>query len=205
MLNLPRFVFINGPSGSGKSTLAKAIIDSVPACWPDAFAEPIREMIRAVFFPEDGPIYFEHDLKDGNVKKQELYRLAGLISPKEADPKLYPITVRQAMIDFSEGYMKTNFGIDVFGRLLWKRCMEQDLWYSHFIIDDSGFVPEASYVISQSSPADCLLIRLHRTGCSFTGDSRSHITLDSVRTIDLHNDGAASEMMAALELELGNI
>lgn len=201
MLNLPRFVFINGPSGSGKSTLAKAIIDSVPACWPDAFAEPVREMIRSVFFPEDGPVYFEHDLKDGAVKKKILSEVAAI-----GHSSMYGYgTVRETMIDFAEKFMKPRFGEDVFGRLLWKRCAEQDLWYSHFIIDDNGFAPEASYVISQSSPADCLLIRLHRTGCSFAGDSRSHITLDRVRTIDLHNDGAASEMMAALELELGNI
>lgn len=202
MLNLPQFLFINGPAGSGKSTLSGLICESHRKVWPESFAEPIRDALRAVFFPEDGvmPGPDRVDFRDAKIKKSNLLHLAGLEMVEEcADP-----LVRQAMIDFSESFMKPRFGQKIFGQLLWKRCEEQRHWYDHFVVDDSGFAPEAEYVISQAGAANCVLIRLHRAGCTFAGDSRSYVTLP-IHSIDLHNDGAAQEMLATLQLELGNL
>lgn len=199
MLNLPRFVFINGPAGCGKSTLATLLCEANPAVWREAFAEPIREMLRTVFFPEDSPIEGPDrvNFRDGEIKKQALLKLAGIEGQG--------LSVRQAMIDFSEHYMKPRFDEDIFGKLLYKRCEALAPWYSTFVIDDSGFVPEAQYVISKAGEGACLLIRLRRAGCSFVGDSRSYITLPNVPTIDISNDGAAAEMLAELELHRGAI
>lgn len=201
MLNLPQFVFINGPAGSGKSTLAHLMSESAPGCWRDAFAEPIREMVRTVFFPEEGPISYEHDLKDGEVKRRNMLQLAKLTLNFEGEDPL----VRQTMIDFSEKFMKPRFGLDIFGQLLWKRCQEQSLFYKTFIIDDLGFIPEASYVADQVGKSSCIILRLHRAGCDFSGDSRSYIEIPGIRVINLYNDGAPMEMIDNLELELGNL
>lgn len=199
MLKLPKFLFINGPAGSGKSTLASLLCNSQTACWRESFAEPIRDMIRTVFFPNDGPLWEQTpDLRDGEVKKLPLRGVA------EIDDEA-GCSVRQAMIGFSEGYMKPFFGDDIFGRLLVSRCREQELFYKTFIIDDSGFLPEAQYVISQHGPGACTLIRLHRNGCSFAGDSRGYISLDGVRTIDLSNNSVPLAMLDQLELEFGNL
>lgn len=205
MMHLPRFLFINGPSGSGKSTLAELLCSSNEKCWRENFAEPIRDMIRTVFFPEEGPIHYEHDLRDGAIKKQSLLQLAKMVAMDDRAIAGNYVSVRTAMIEFSETYMKPTFGPDVFGRLLWKRCQEMEHWYDHFIIDDSDFVSEVQYIVSQAGAARCALIHLRRAGTNFSGDSRGYVDLHGVRTIDLDNDGAAAEMVDQLALEFGNL
>lgn len=192
MLNLPKFTFINGPAGSGKSTLAKLICDTDKDVWRDGFAEPIRQAIYSVFFPEEGPIHYDLDLKDQKVKSSPF-------------PFREDFTYRDAMISFSEDWMKPYFGRDIFGRLAFQRCVEQEMFYDKFVFDDSGFKEEAEYIVRFASPPSCLLIRLHREGCNFTGDSRSYIILDGVPTINLHNDGKSEDLLASLQLQLGNI
>lgn len=196
MLNLPKFLFLNGPPGSGKSTLATLICDSHPQCWRESFAEPIRQMMYAVFWPGDGPIHFQLDLRDGEVKKQKMP-----VDRGDEDT----LTIRQAMISFSEDWMKPKFGSSVFGKLCYLRCKEQEDFYSSFVIDDSGFQAEAQAILHEVGAADCHLIRLHRECCSFDGDSRSYLSLPGVQTLDLSNNGAPDEMMSTLQLELGNI
>jgi len=199
-LNLPHFLFINGPAGSGKSTLSRMICESNSEAFPEAFATPIREMIWSVFFPEyvvDKPF----DLKDGTIKSTAITKLAKLTE----DGLLGGPTVRQTMIEFSETFMKRLFGQDIFGRLLWNRCCEQTQFYSTFVVDDSGFVPEAQYVVGRVGPSACHLIRLHRRGCDYSGDSRGYISLPGVQTLDLHNDGSPDAMMQTLQLEFGNL
>lgn len=198
-LNLPHFLFINGPAGSGKATLAEMICQSNPEAFRESFAEPIREMIYAVFFPSD-VVTRPVDLRSGPVKATSLRQLAHLNDSETVETPL--VSVREAMIDFSEKFMKPNFGQDIFGRLLYSRCVEQTMFYQHFIIDDSGFSPEAQYVISKVGQDSCQLVRLHRNGCDFSSDSRGHISLPGVQTLDLHNDGTPSEMMDMLALEL---
>lgn len=197
-LNLPHFLFINGPPGSGKSTLAELICQSNPEAFRESFAEPIREMIYSVFFPSD-VVNRPVDLRSGPVKSSPLADLAKLDPDKTNGDGT---TVRQVMIGFSEGYMKPTFGQDIFGKLLYNRCVEQTMFYQNFIIDDSGFAPEVSYVISKVAPENCHLVRLHRSGCDYSGDSRGYISLPGVQSLDLHNDGTPSEMMDMLALEL---
>lgn len=201
-LNLPQFLFLNGPPGSGKSTLAKLICAEQPAAFRESFAEPIREMLWGVFFPEymlDKPF----DLRDGTIKAKRLGELARLYP--EDHSKVPPVTVRDAMIGFSEDYMKSLFGKDIFGRLLWSRACEQTAFYNHFVIDDAGFTDEVAHIVHLAGSDNCHLVRLHRRGCNFSGDSRSYLSLPRVQTLDLHNDGAPDEMLASLQLELGNL
>ena len=200
-LNLPHFLFLNGPPGSGKSTLARMITESHPSAWRESFAEPIRDMIRAVFFPEWGPLDSPRDFRDQKVKDSKLAELANLNLPDEVfdiDP-----TLREAMIAFSETYMKPRFGSDIFGRLCFKRCVEQTQFYSSFIIDDLGFSDEAKFIIARVGADNCHLVRLHRVGCSFSNDSRSYLSLPGVQTLDLNNNGHPTEMMDMLGVELG--
>lgn len=193
MLTLPKYTFINGPAGSGKSSLATLLCKNDPSVWRESFAQPIRDVLYAVFYPEEGPISFTFDLRE-----------------TEAKTRLIPysdnaLTNREAMISFSEKWMKPVFGEDIFGRLCLARCRDQEMFYDRFVIDDSGFTPEAQYIISQVGAENCLLIRLHRPGCDFAGDSRSYIHLP-VNSITLINDGPKPEsMLDALQLSLGHL
>lgn len=197
-LALPHFLFINGPPGSGKSTLADLICASNPSALRESFAEPIRSMIYSVFFPSDGPIDYQVDLHDSATKSANLLALCRL---NHDETSLFGPTVREAMIEWSESYMKRLFGPDIFGRLLFSRCVEQTMFYAHFIIDDSGFVPEASHVISRVGADNCHLVRLHRAGCDFRSDSRGYITLPGVQTLDLNNSGHPDQMIELLAAE----
>lgn len=194
MITLPKYTFINGPPGSGKSSLAALLCNNDRTVWRESFAQPIRDMMYAVFFPEEGPISFSFDLRDMSAK-QALHPYA-----KDAIH-----TNRSVMISFSENWMKPAFGNDIFGRLCYARCKEQELFYDRFVIDDSGFAHETEYIISQVGAENCLLIHLNRPGCDFAGDSRSYIDLP-ISSITLVNDGPKPEsMLDALQLELGNL
>lgn len=198
MLDLPKYLFINGPPGSGKSTLAKMLCEHNPRVWNESFAEPIREMLRAVFFPSN--LYDSPNFRDQTIKTTGLLSLAGI----DNNDGQYGITVRNTMIDFSEKFLKPRFGADIFGRLLHKRCLEQAHWYDHFIIDDSGFVAEAEYVISQEGASACVLLRLHRDGCDFSADSRGYIDL-AIRTLDLYNNGTEADLLDTIQLNFGHL
>lgn len=197
-LNLPKFIFINGPAGSGKSTLAEQITSLHPECFRESFAEPIRSMIYSVFFPSDGPLEYRYNLREQKIKSSRLATLAGLDIEAGDNP-----STREVMIEFSESFMKRLFGPDIFGRLLWQRCAEQTHFYESFVVDDSGFVDEAAYVIGRVGKDNCHLVRLHRTGTHYRGDSRGYISLEGVQTLDLHNDGSPELMLQTLAIELG--
>lgn len=202
-LNLPHFLFLNGPPGSGKSTLAKMICEAEPSAWRESFAEPIRQMVLSVFFPECDPFAPPIDLRAQEVKNSWLIDLANIRdSICRAEDAPSAITIRGVMIEFSEQFMKPRFGSDIFGRLCFKRCIEQTLFYQHFVIDDSGFEDEAKYIIQKVGAANCHLVRLHRSGCNFSSDSRGYISLAGVQTLDLQNNGHPSEMMDTLFIEL---
>lgn len=202
MITLPKYTFINGPAGSGKSSLATLFCKNDSSLWRESFAQPIRDMIYAVFFPEEGPISFTFDLRDGSTKAADFR-----YSYPQGYNRFRTITSnRDAMISFSEDWMKPAFGDDIFARLCLARCKDQEMFYDRFVIDDSGFPHEAEYIISQVGAENCLLINLHRPGCHFTGDSRSYIDLTHVKAIDLYNDGPTPEsMLDALQLALGNL
>jgi hypothetical protein len=190
-LNFPRYTFINGPPRSGKSTLVSLICQIDPEVWNDSFSEPIRQMIYSVFFPEDGPVHFELDLRDDEVKKSHLR-----IYPYR-EGEHYP-TIRDTMISFSEVWMKPTFGRNIFGRLLRRRCQEQEHYYKKFLVDDANFLDETQYVVDDVGSANCLLIRLHRE----RGSSFDYITLRDVRTIDLTNNKTPEDLLASLFVSL---
>lgn len=199
MINLPLFVFVNGPPESGKSTLCKLLTDSQPSVWQEGFAEPIRAMILSTFFPDQGPLEYSIDLKDAKVKASPLLALAG-IDP--GIPAAGGLTVRRAMIEWSDNYMKRLFGPAIFGQLAYRRCQEQAHFYETFIFDDSGFVHETQFIIDQVGAARCFLIRLHREGCTYDSDSRSYIDLPC-SSADIVNDGTEAELLQKLEALFG--
>jgi hypothetical protein len=173
------------------------ICEQNPSAYRESFAEPIREMIQAVFFPQF-IVDFPYDLRDQTVKNLPLLQLARLLW-QEPPSK---VSVREAMIAFSETYMKPLFGNDIFGKLCFSRCVEQTAFYQHFVIDDSGFFEEAYHIISRVGADACHLVRLHRQGCDFSKDSRGYIALPGVQTLDLHNNSSPSAMLDILAAEL---
>lgn len=202
MLNLPRFLFINGPSGSGKTTLARLICEAQGSAYRESFAEPIRQMLYNVFFFKEDPFAPTLDLRKAEVKKSRMPFQEDLDEKGASDADY--ITIRDEMIAFSEEYMKRRYGDRIFGKLLFARCEEQSLFYSSFVIDDNGFAPEAQFIVDKIGADSCILLRLHRDGCNFSGDSRGYVDLPKVQTIELQNSGSSPKaMLDDLQLKLG--
>jgi hypothetical protein len=202
-IQLPTFLFINGPPRSGKATFAQAIAEVVPGVWTESFMEPTRQALLSVFFPEE-VVSPPFSFRDPEVKAKNLYQFAQLDIEPDLDASDLPTpTVRDAMISFADDYMRQLFGADIFGRLLYRRCLAQRNWYAHFIIDDAGFGAETNFIVKEVGAANCALIRLHRTGCSFKSDNRDYISLHEVRTIDAYNDSTPDHLLEVIRKEFG--
>lgn len=184
----PYVIFLNGPPGSGKDYAAEVLMhDSGLHIEAHKFAAPIKRSIAI--------------LCNTSVKAME-HNKTKIMSP-------YGVTGRQMMIDFSEKWMKPAYGKDIFGRLLAEhigaimQMHDQDEKAGFkpdetgvpvgnpdlFVITDSGFDYEAEHVLKLFGNDNALLIRLHREGHTFEGDSRSYIELPEVHTIDVYNKG----------------
>jgi hypothetical protein len=172
---MSHIVLLNGPPGSGKDTLALGIATRL-SYRHLKFATPLKKAIPALF-------NLEKDVWDGlmyNAKEVKSPLLGGM-SPREA------------LIWLSEDACKPRLGEDFFGRRLVNQIL--DLGIPRTVISDSGFLPEAEVVVKAFSPESLALIRLHRPGHNFTGDSRGYIDLPGVRSVDLYNEYTPQELI----------
>lgn len=108
------------------------------------------------------------------------------------------LSIREALIFTSECIAKPTFGKDYFGKARADKILhgENDLY-----VDSScGFFEELPPLIETIGQENILLLRIHREGCTFEGDSRSFIE-DGVinNTIDIVNNGSVEEYFAQIE------
>lgn len=102
------------------------------------------------------------------------------------------LSIREAMIYVSEVICKPRFGKDYFGKARAASIREREI-----ITDGScGFVEELPPLIDKLGQENILLLRIHRNGCTFEGDSRDWIP-DGVitNTIDVWNNGSELEYL----------
>lgn len=164
-------VFINGPAGSGKDAAASFLFKNFRA-QTRKFAAPIERAIKAT--------YNIGDQKWRVLREQE----------KDVPSAIFfGLSLRQVMISFSEDWFKKMHQPEVFGFLATR---ELPAMTSNQLIafSDCGFEMEALPIVEIVKPAHCLLLQLHREGCTFEGDSRSYIELAQygVTTIEINNN-----------------
>lgn len=173
---MTKIILFNGPPRSGKDTAALRVQKiftsmSVEARVDfDRFAMPLKSAFAGVV-GADMDQY-------GNVEPYESTK--GDIIPE------FGCSYRQWQIDFSESYMKPKYGSDIFARLFVQRNRNTDAMA--IVVPDSGFVEEAKPVADAFGLENTLLIRCHRPGYDFTGDSRSYIYGISPNEVDVHNN-----------------
>jgi hypothetical protein len=90
-----------------------------------------------------------------------------------------------------EECMKPKFGMDIFGKLA-LRDMKQN---RVFVVTDAGFKPECEVMKDEFGIEHILLIRCHRPGKTFAGDSRSHLSYrddpaSCLQEVDVTNDAS---------------
>lgn len=174
-----KLVLLNGAPRSGKDTGADYLVKAHGAV-AFKFSGPIKAAIKAAF-----------DLSDEQVAYLESVK-------GEPDDLLFGHSYRDVQISFSENWMKVLFGDKVFGHLAARKT--GNLCASLLVCSDSGFASEAGPVLDTIGRENTLLIRVHRPGKTFAGDSRSFIELDGVKTIDIDNDGTLPGYYSRLHL-----
>lgn len=168
-----KVVFLNGPPYSGKDA-AGAWLQTLD---PKDFA----------LFKCAAPIKIAaHNLAGSSAEEVEQ---KGLKDQKISDK--FNMTWRELYIDMSEKVFKPMFGKDVMGKFLRDSINACDCQVA--IVTDCGFLDEARVIIEAFGAQKVLLIRCHRKGKSFVGDSRSYLSIEGVTDTDLFNDASLLE------------
>lgn len=106
------------------------------------------------------------------------------------------LSVREAMIYVSEVIVKPRFGEDWFGQARVRNIKdwEDSPFVTNFCDDSCAFVDELYPLIKYLGQENILLLRIHRDGFTFEGDSRNYIP-DGVitNTVDVYNNGTEQE------------
>lgn len=110
------------------------------------------------------------------------------------------LSVREAMIYVSEVICKPRFGDNFFGVSRASK-LQEGLTY---VEDSCGFVEELPPLIQRVGQDNILLIRIHRDGCTYEGDSRQMIP-DGVidNTFDVYNNGSLEDYFKKMESIVG--
>ena len=112
----------------------------------------------------------------------------------------YGLSPRQALIKVSENCIKPNFGQDYFGVALAASIEKIDSQF--FECSDGGFPLEIHPLYRIIKPEDILIVRVHRDGYTYEGDSRNYIRQCDVnpltKVVDLYNNGTQDEYEAKI-------
>lgn len=129
----------------------------------------------------------------------KLWELRYKNHPEDAYGTCLNLSIREAMIYISEVVMKPRFGDNYFGVARAKAIQEGEI-----AVDSStGFVEELPPLIERLGQENILLIRVHREGATFEGDSRNYIP-DGVITNTVDVNSVYGELTEYLE-EVGEI
>lgn len=113
------------------------------------------------------------------------------------------LSTRQLLIHVSEKVIKPSFGNDAFGKAMVSQLPENGVVF----VSDSGFSEELQPVINHVGADNVLVIRLHRDGCTFEGDSRDYLTPEmfegTVKIRDIYNNGTLDEFKFEVEALVG--
>lgn len=195
-------IILNGPPGVGKDTIAEAIKEqSEDKIAHLRFKTALYEEAYALFFN-----YFYRECgNDENYLSLEDY--IGLCSDRIAkdvpQEQLNGMSPRQSLIFTSEAVVKPVLGGDHYGvKASISASQYLDFGRSAVVFSDGGFINE---LVPMCNRFNVLLVRLHRDGFTFKGDSRSYVESDlPEKVIDIHlEEGnvqfAVDEIMAAAQ------
>lgn len=177
---MTRIVLLNAPPRAGKNTAAagaSAVLQGVAVI---GFSHHLKRSVHAAF-----GLGWDLDPDHFDAVKSH---------PSE---QFFGMTPRQAYIWWSEEVIKPKFGKEWFGEMFMRAA--RSACADTIIAPDSGFTEEAERVAKEVGPHNVMLIRLHKTGCTFDGDSRSYIDLDHLRvpTLDLKNIEGKPQLLVA--------
>lgn len=169
---MAKVIILNGPPGCGKDTIAKLMHDYCFVSDLLSFKKPMWKIAEAAL----GDKYFDFvDLYNNRETKEKPAPMLNNMSP------------RDFFIYISEQFVKPCIGKRHFGTLA---AEEISMNYSA-VFSDGGFNEEvealAEYVKGGRSH-EIHIVRLHRDGYGFGGDSRDYISLGEKYPNVKHHD-----------------
>lgn len=167
MTQLSNVVILNGPPKCGKDTLAERLVEHGYKIL--MFKDGLYEATAAYY---DLPLEYVAHLCTDRRYKDFPHSAFGSMSPREA------------LIHVSEDVWKPQFGARVFG----ERLAEAAYDFGNVIVPDGGFKDELNAV---EASHNVTVVRLHRKGYDFKGDSRTYAEeswrhYQDTRILDLH-------------------
>ena len=170
-----KVIILNGAPSTGKDAIAFLFQEKLG--WEK---KEVKQELFSIALSLSGVSeedwFTRYDDREGNLKEASWSRLGGL-------------SQREFSIKISEDWMKPVFGKDVFGIKAAEGVVNSE--GDVFVFSDGGFQEELDAMISVLGEDNVLLIRLHRDGCSFENDSRTHLT--HKHSEDIYNNGTISE------------
>lgn len=111
---------------------------------------------------------------------------------------------REALILVSERVVKPLFNDHYFGTAAARKISQ--VWRDYnipFVFSDSGFVSEVQPLIELAGKENIMIVRIHRPGCTFKGDSRNYIHIDGIHSVDIENNSSVDDLFNKVEKEIG--
>nr|UWI32967.1 MAG: phosphomevalonate kinase [Bacteriophage sp.] len=153
---MAKVIILNGPAGCGKDTLARALVEMGFAKGVASFKNPMFNIAMAALGPDA-----YHEFLDGYDDRARKEKPEGFLNG---------LSRRQFMIAISEQFIKPVFGDDYFGKYLAGRLPDGN---EVFVVSDGGFASEVAPIVAVGH--DVRIVRLHRGGYTFEGDSRGYL------------------------------
>lgn len=173
-------VFFNGPPSSGKDLYARGLVEYMNGVVKGSAGhyEVKTQLIdlTCLLYSVSREFWDSHYTTEGKEIARD--RLGGL-------------SQRQALIDVSENLIKPHFGDLYFGDCAVKRVKADGKELASF--SDGGFISEIEAFGDEFGFESILLVRLHRDGYTFAGDSRSYINDDRIKSVDVKTGGDISD------------
>ena len=177
-------IIFNGPPGSGKDTLVDALCsDPDLKVSKSSFKSPMFKVAIALSGMTEEA--FMQKYNDRDWKEAPWDELNGM-SP------------RAFMIKISEEWTKPTLGESRFGYLAVQSVNNAE--NKIVLFSDGGFETEINTLKEAFGTDSVILVRLHRDGCTFDGDSRNYIEPGDCICLDLKlTEGQVARAVKALK------
>lgn len=204
---MTKIIFLNGPARSGKDTSAEILQQYAGSVWQDFGTSEPGSNGKYLYHVEH--MKFSAPIKRAfaglvGARMDDRFCVEPFESRKEEPIEALGVSYRQWQIDFSEHLMKPLYGEAIFGNLALMEIAAAEKRAELLkcelvaIFSDCGFQIEVDTVFFQFPPRDRLLLRLHRPGFDFIGDSRGYVTDCAPQEHDIQNTGTTLELEAKL-------